>query len=358
MITHSPTIAVTLAVDMTALLLYNVAGMAVTGHLGAVFRTVLETGRTLFVWIVDLALFYGVSSPGEGRARLGESWSSWSWMQLGGFAVLVAGTLVYGRGDDAEAVAAAAEAGEAAAAEAGEEQVIAAAAPPLPSASDQLLPPAPSAAGPSLALAVARHGGLRRLVLADNGLLDSGVAQVCAALARGAAPGLEELDLSLNEVTPVGARSIATALKSLKKLKILSVRENELENAGARALAAGVAACPSLTRLDATQNQLRRPGAVALARAASRAPGLELLALDDNEVSDEGVEEVEEILRGAGKAGALGPMDDNDGDGDDDNDEEEEEEEEEGGEEEGAGEEGGDGIDLDLSKALDAALKI
>jgi hypothetical protein len=157
MITHSPTIAVTLAVDMTALLLYNVAGMAVTGHLGAVFRTVLETGRTLFVWIVDLALFYGVSSPGEGRARLGESWSSWSWMQLGGFAVLVAGTLVYGRGDDAEAVAAAAEAGEAAAAEAGEEQVIAAAAPPLPSASDQLLPPAPSAAGPSLPVTMSRR---------------------------------------------------------------------------------------------------------------------------------------------------------------------------------------------------------
>ena len=98
MITHSPAIAVTLAVDMTALLLYNVAGMAVTGHLGAVFRTVLETGRTLFVWVVDLILFYG----GVGGGKLGESWSGWSWMQLGGFAVLVAGTLVYGRGDEAE----------------------------------------------------------------------------------------------------------------------------------------------------------------------------------------------------------------------------------------------------------------
>ena len=67
------------------------------------------------------------------------------------------------------------------------------------------------------------------------------------------------------------------------------------------------------------------------------------------------MEEVAEILRGAGKAEALGPLDDNDGDGDDD-DEDEEEEEEEGEE----GEEGGtaDGIDLDLSRALDAALKI
>lgn len=149
MISHSPAIAVTLAVDMTALMLYNVAGMAVTGHLGAVFRTVLETGRTLFVWIVDLMLFYGNVA---GEAKLGESWSSWSWMQLGGFAVLVAGTLVYGRGDEAEAVAAAAAAAaaEGVGAEVAatvEEQVAVAAdaADALPSPSDQLLPPGPAA---------------------------------------------------------------------------------------------------------------------------------------------------------------------------------------------------------------------
>ena len=223
--------------------------------------------------------------------------------------------------------------------------------------------PLTSAAGPSLSLAVACHRSLRRLVLADTGLLDAGVAQVCAALARGAAPGLEELDLSLNEVTAVGARSISAALsKSLKKLKILNVRENELENAGAKVLAAGLAACPSLTTLDASSNQLRRPGAVALAKAVAKAAeNLKLLALDENEISEEGVEEVEEILRGAGKAEALGPLDDNDGDGDDDDEEAEEAEEEE--EEEAEEEEEGnaascDGIDLDLSRALDAALKI
>lgn len=147
MITHSPAIAITLAVDMTALLMYNVAGMAVTGHLGAVFRTVLETGRTLFVWVVDLLLFYGNVA---GEAKLGESWSSWSWMQLGGFAMLVAGTLVYGRGDEAEAVAVAEEAAAspegaaapAAAAVGGGEQVLA--APSSSSEQDQLLPPAPA----------------------------------------------------------------------------------------------------------------------------------------------------------------------------------------------------------------------
>lgn len=49
------------------------------GNLGAVFRTVLETMRTLFVWIVDLILFYGFPA-----LKLGESWSPYSFIQLGG----------------------------------------------------------------------------------------------------------------------------------------------------------------------------------------------------------------------------------------------------------------------------------
>ncbi len=52
MIAHNRPIAVLLLIDMFALLMYNVAGMHVTGQLGAVFRTVLETMRTLFVWLV------------------------------------------------------------------------------------------------------------------------------------------------------------------------------------------------------------------------------------------------------------------------------------------------------------------
>ena len=127
-------IAGVLAVDMAALLMYNVAGMMVTGHLGAVFRcaaraacpqcspptpptaagstvagqgaalhlscharhhllppltiklgdlsfrTVLETTRTLFVWLVDLLLFY---TP-LGLGKLGESWTKYSLIQAAG----------------------------------------------------------------------------------------------------------------------------------------------------------------------------------------------------------------------------------------------------------------------------------
>ena len=44
------------------------------------FRTVLETTRTLFVWLVDLVLFY---TP-LGMGSLGESWSKYSLIQAAG----------------------------------------------------------------------------------------------------------------------------------------------------------------------------------------------------------------------------------------------------------------------------------
>lgn len=71
---------VVLGVDMFALLAYNMSGMMVTDHLGAVFRTVLETMRTLFVWLLGLLLFY---TP-LGMGTLGESWTAWSFLQAAG----------------------------------------------------------------------------------------------------------------------------------------------------------------------------------------------------------------------------------------------------------------------------------
>lgn len=93
MVASSGRLATVLAVQMFGLLAYNYMGMHVTGNLGAVFRTVLETMRTLFVWLLGLLLFY----LGTG---LGERWTQYSTIQAAGFAVLVLGTVVYGRGDE------------------------------------------------------------------------------------------------------------------------------------------------------------------------------------------------------------------------------------------------------------------
>lgn len=97
MIWKTPALSTIIIGDMFALMMYNFAGMSVTDHLGAVFRTLLETMRTLAVWGVDVVLYYS----GTG---VGEPIDKYSVIQLLGFVVLVVGMLVYGKGDDKAAL--------------------------------------------------------------------------------------------------------------------------------------------------------------------------------------------------------------------------------------------------------------
>jgi hypothetical protein len=68
----------------------------VTGNFSGVFRTVLETLRTLFVWLADLGLFYAHAKD------WGEPWTQYSIIEAVGFAILVLATFLYRRGDERE----------------------------------------------------------------------------------------------------------------------------------------------------------------------------------------------------------------------------------------------------------------
>ena len=219
--------------------------------------------------------------------------------------------------------------------------------------------PLTPACGPPLAALLHRHPGLTRLNLNDTGLEDEGVECIADALAAGAAPNLVDLELSQNEITPEAAAKLGAALATRPRLARLNLRDNELESAGVVSIAAGLSAAGkgagtswALREVDVSASQVGRKGAVALAAAVATAPHLSSLALDDNQIAEDGVRSVEEILRGTGKAGALGPMDDNAPEEDADDAEEEEEDEDED-EEEGVSGEGGD--DGGLADAMAAA---
>jgi len=70
---------------------YNMSGMLVTYALSAVHRTMLEASRTAVIWIVDLVIHYWICPS----SSFGEVWTSWSWLQLLGFAFLILGQSVY-----------------------------------------------------------------------------------------------------------------------------------------------------------------------------------------------------------------------------------------------------------------------
>jgi len=70
---------------------YNLCAVCVTGSLSAVHRTMFMASRTMIVWMVDLYVHYYVDSS----IAYGEKWTVYSYLQLGGFFVLVTGQAIY-----------------------------------------------------------------------------------------------------------------------------------------------------------------------------------------------------------------------------------------------------------------------
>jgi drug/metabolite transporter (DMT)-like permease len=70
---------------------YNMSGMLVTYALSAVHRTMLEASRTAVIWMIDLVIHYWIAPS----SSFGEIWTNWSWLQLVGFLVLIAGQSIY-----------------------------------------------------------------------------------------------------------------------------------------------------------------------------------------------------------------------------------------------------------------------
>eukprot|EP00439_Symbiodinium_sp_Y106_P049671 s1907_g6.t1 len=86
----------------------NALGMMVMKHLGSVFRAVSRNMQALFVWLIDMALFYGLGSKGFGYGPVGEPWNGTaSWIQVVGFVFMTVGVFVYAYGNAVQQVKAA-----------------------------------------------------------------------------------------------------------------------------------------------------------------------------------------------------------------------------------------------------------
>lgn len=97
MIGNSTVLMVFVILYIIFILAYNVTGMFVTNITSAVVRTILEGLRTLCIWVVQLIIYYSTCNTtyGHHHPDLGEEWNIYSWMELGGFALLFTGMLTY-----------------------------------------------------------------------------------------------------------------------------------------------------------------------------------------------------------------------------------------------------------------------
>ena len=78
-ITTNRTIAVTSVLIMISIGGFNFFGLSITRSVSATARSIIDTCRTLFIWIVSLGL----------------GWETFKWLQIGGFVLLVYGTFLF-----------------------------------------------------------------------------------------------------------------------------------------------------------------------------------------------------------------------------------------------------------------------
>eukprot|EP00927_Polykrikos_kofoidii_P070794 TRINITY_DN67178_c0_g1_i1.p1 TRINITY_DN67178_c0_g1~~TRINITY_DN67178_c0_g1_i1.p1 ORF type:complete len:446 (-),score=61.50 TRINITY_DN67178_c0_g1_i1:366-1703(-) len=74
---------------MASISVYNLVGITVGKKMSAVVRCLVDSCRTIVVWIVNLILFYFVDE------KLGVGWQGHTWLEATGFVILVIGTLLY-----------------------------------------------------------------------------------------------------------------------------------------------------------------------------------------------------------------------------------------------------------------------
>lgn len=73
---------------------FNYFSQQLSKYFSAVVRQLVSTVKVVLVWIITLIIYYAIDED------YGESWNRWSFLQLGGFVLLVVGTLMYRKAKD------------------------------------------------------------------------------------------------------------------------------------------------------------------------------------------------------------------------------------------------------------------
>ncbi|KAJ8571858.1 hypothetical protein ON010_g4974 [Phytophthora cinnamomi] len=165
--------------------------------------------------------------------------------------------------------------------------------------------------------------------LRDAAIEDDGMVAIADALREGgAAAGLTALDVSGNDLTEESMSALGQMLRASITLRVLQVEENEIGSKGAKVIAKALkTGSPALEKVVANVNEIGASGALALVKAVVDKKAFAKLDIDGNQISADGVANIESLLESKSKSGVLGSLEDNDEDEEEDEEEEEEEEE-------------------------------
>jgi hypothetical protein len=88
-ISNSSSLLALVLVYLFSISVYNFCGLSIAKKMTTVHRTLVDASTTVLIWLVELIAFYA------GATEFGEGWSVWSWMEVGGFAILFLGNCIY-----------------------------------------------------------------------------------------------------------------------------------------------------------------------------------------------------------------------------------------------------------------------
>ncbi|CAI5725563.1 unnamed protein product [Peronospora effusa] len=182
----------------------------------------------------------------------------------------------------------------------------------------------------AIAAAVAGMPNLVEINFRDAALEDDGVMAIADALREGgAAKILTALDVSGNDLTAESMPVLGQMLRVSDALHVLQIEENEIGSKGAKTIAKALqAGSPVLEKVVANLNEIGASGALALVTSVLDKKAFVKLNIDGNQISAEGVAQIESLLESKNMSDVLGSLEDNDGDEDEENEGDEESENE------------------------------
>merc|ERR1719171_3468596 len=77
----SKVLGLVIVASIFSIMIFNFSGVTVTQKASATARSTLDVSRTIIIWAVELLL----------------GWNKFNWLQLAGFVLVAAGTLIYNR---------------------------------------------------------------------------------------------------------------------------------------------------------------------------------------------------------------------------------------------------------------------
>ncbi|KAM3755193.1 hypothetical protein ACB098_02G022300 [Castanea mollissima] len=171
--------------------------------------------------------------------------------------------------------------------------------------------------GLALSKALSKHSDLSEVYLSYLNLEDEGSIAILNVL-KETTPSLEVLEMAGNDITAEAAPVIAACI-SAKQLTKLNLAENELKDEGAIQISKALEGHFQLKEVDFSANLVRRAGARVLAQVVVQKPEFKLLNINGNFISDEGIDEIQNLFKKC--PDMLGPMDENDPEGREDDEE-------------------------------------